>query len=192
MVFFIGSTIFMLGLNLAELLYPGYSVSQNYISDLGATCRSGICNIVQPSAIIFNSSIILTGICVLIGSYILSSKFKSRFLSIFMAFSGIGAICVGIFPEYTGNIHRFAALITFIFGGFSPIAAFRLLKSPISYLSIALGALSLAAIPLYISRQYMGLGQGGMERMIVYPFVLWLLGFGGYLMCGQSLEGRTK
>lgn len=188
MLLFIGSAIFIIGLNLAEQLYPSYNVSTNYISDLGATCRGGICNIIQPSATIFNLSIILTGIGVLCASYILSSEHRARLLSSLMAISGIGAICVGIFPEYTGNIHRLAAYITFIFGGISPIVAFSILKSPMRYLSIILGTLSLASILLYASHRFLGLGPGGMERMVVYPFVLWLLGFGGYLMSGQSIE----
>jgi len=28
---------------------------------------------------------------------------------------------------------------------------------------------------------YLGLGPGGMERMIVYPALMWLAGFGGHL-----------
>jgi hypothetical protein len=28
---------------------------------------------------------------------------------------------------------------------------------------------------------YVGLGVGGMERMIVYPILIWMIGFGGFL-----------
>jgi len=49
---FIGAIQFVLGMLIAEFLYPGYSVSMNYISDLGATCRT-TCIIHQPSASIF-------------------------------------------------------------------------------------------------------------------------------------------
>jgi hypothetical protein len=35
---FVGSAQFIVALTVAEALYPGYSISQNYISDLGATC----------------------------------------------------------------------------------------------------------------------------------------------------------
>ncbi|HPE63889.1 MAG TPA: DUF998 domain-containing protein [Methanothrix sp.] len=174
--------IFQIGLNVAEELYPGYNVSQNYISDLGATCRGTDCHIFQPSATIFNTSIILTGVLSIIAAYLIYSEFKSNILSFLIAFSGIGAMCVGIFPEFTGKIHVIAALITFVSGGLSPIAAFFLLKSPFRYISILLGVITSVALILYITKQYLGLGPGGMERMIVYPFVLWVLGFGGYLM----------
>jgi hypothetical membrane protein len=56
MLFFIAATQFVLGLTIAEALYPGYSVSDNYISDLG----------IGPSAVIFNSSVFLLGLLILI------------------------------------------------------------------------------------------------------------------------------
>ena len=31
------------------------------------------------------------------------------------------------------------------------------------------------------------IGHGGTERMIVYPAMLWMLAFGGYLMAGREL-----
>jgi len=35
---------------------------------------------------------------------------------------------------------------------------------------------------MYIGDIYLSLGPGGMERMIVYPVLLWVIGFSGYLM----------
>jgi hypothetical membrane protein len=46
---FIAASQFILGLIVAEALYPGYSISTNYISDLG----------VGPSSLVFNMSIFL-------------------------------------------------------------------------------------------------------------------------------------
>ncbi|MBU3966041.1 MAG: hypothetical protein KKG76_01510 [Euryarchaeota archaeon] len=57
---FTGAVLVIIGIHLAEFLYPGYSVSGNYISDLGATCRA-TCIVYQPSAFIFNSSLIILG-----------------------------------------------------------------------------------------------------------------------------------
>src|SRR5579875_2759701 len=54
LLLFIGILQFLFSLMAAEFLYPGYSVSQNYISDLGATCRS-TCQIFQPSSSIFHT-----------------------------------------------------------------------------------------------------------------------------------------
>jgi hypothetical membrane protein len=178
---FVGAVIFIIGLNVAEQLYPGYSVSLNSISDLGATCRGTTCHIVQPSATIFNSSIFLSGVLILSSAYFIRREFRTRVLPAFLALSGIGAIGVGIFPEYTGHLHLAAACIAFVFGGLSAIAAYTIEKPPLRYLSVLLGIVTLTAFVLGPFHD-LGLGPGGMERMVAYPFLLWGLGFGGYLM----------
>jgi hypothetical membrane protein len=48
-LFFVAVTQFILGLTMAEALYRGYSVSNNYVSDLG----------VGTSAVLFNSSVFI-------------------------------------------------------------------------------------------------------------------------------------
>lgn len=182
MSFFAAILVLVIGINVAQQLYPGYSVSSNYISDLGATCRDTGCQIIQPSAFIFNSSVFLTGILVCMAAYFIYREFQTSLLSISLAFSGIGAIGVGIFPEYAGLPHYIAAFITFVFGGITLIASYTIVASPLRYFSILLGIATLAALALFISGQYLGLGPGGIERMIVYPFVLGGMTFSGYLM----------
>jgi hypothetical protein len=39
---------------------------------------------------------------------------------------------------------------------------------------------------LFVSGVYFGLGHGGMEKMIVYPVLLWYVGFGGHLMATKE------
>jgi hypothetical protein len=51
-----------------------------------------------------------------------------------------------------------------------------------SYFSLGAGVMTLVATVLYVNGIYLGLGPGGMERMVVYPVLLWSIGFGGYLM----------
>jgi len=34
---------------------------------------------------------------------------------------------------------------------------------------------------------FLGLGPGGMERMIVYPALMWLAGFGGHLVTKREI-----
>ena len=36
------------------------------------------------------------------------------------------------------------------------------------------------------------IGHGGAERMIVYPAMLWLMAFGGYLMAGPSAASSAQ
>lgn len=76
---FIGAVQFVAGMNIAEFLYPGYSVSGNYISDLG---------ILQPSASIFNASVIILGLLVLLSSYFLRLCFNSFIVPLLFAVAG--------------------------------------------------------------------------------------------------------
>jgi hypothetical membrane protein len=179
---FTGIAIFIIGLNIAEQLYPDYSASLNYVSDLGATCHSTNCETIQPSAMIFNSSIFLAGIFVAVAAYLIHSEFNSRVFSFSLALSGIGTMCVGIFPESAGHIHALAALIAFTFGGLSAITAFAFLRPLFSYVSVLFGVMALIALALLILHIDMGLGPGGIERLVIYPILIWAIGFGGYLM----------
>ena len=177
---FIASVQCVLGIIIAEALYPGYSTSENYISDLG----------VGPSALIFNSSVFLLGVIAAAGTYFIQRTLGSRLFSVLLILTGVGAMGVGLFPETFGILHAIPSLITFLFGGLSAIMSYKLQKPPLSYFSVMLGALSLVALVLFGSGTYLGLGKGGMERMIAYPTLLWGVGFGGYLI-GYSRDTAT-
>jgi len=186
---FVGGSQFVLGMLIAEALYPGYSISQNYVSDLGA----------GPSALIFNSSVFLLGLMVLASAYFIQRSFSNRLVTGLLILAGLGAMGVGIFPENYPAMHEIVSDIAFIFGGIAPIAAYRLVRKPFSYLSVMLGVLSLSALVLLsaeytfgLGEQYLlGLGPGGMERMIVCPILLWEVTFGGHLMASPQHRAQT-
>lgn len=178
---FVAVTQFILGLIISEALYSDYSISTNYISDLG----------VGPSSIIYNSSVFLLGLLLMIGTYFLAHALKEYTVLILMIIlASIGAMGVGIFTEDFGVIHGVLSLIVFLFGGLSAIFSvvcshihkFKLLKMPFSVISVILGAMCLGALILFIGKIDLGLGTGGMERMIAYPVLMWGAGFGVYLI----------
>ncbi len=173
---FAGAAEFMLSMLVSEAIRPSYSVSTNYISDLG----------VGVSAPIFNSSIIALGILLAISAYLLMRGIDSRVFPVLIFLTGLGAAGVGIFPETTGAPHSLFALVAFLFGGLTAIYSYRLIGSIFGYLSIVLGVLSLIALVMYATGHYGALHRGGMERLIVYPTILWALGFGGCLQSGSS------
>jgi len=191
-LFFIAATQFILCLIIAEALYPGYSVSGNYISDLG----------VGPSAIVFNSSVFLLGLLLLAGTYFLrhSPNFKTVNMMLFLM--AIGAMGVGVFTKDFTLAHGAVSSAAFFFAGLSAITSFKVLPKPLSLISIVLGAITLTALALfsagiiasgsitsntaYDSTFYLGLGPGGMERMIIYPALMWLAAFGGHLITKQE------
>lgn len=176
-LFFIAASQFVLGLVVAEASYPNYSISGNHISDLG----------VGPSSIIFNSSVFLLGLLLIVGAYFFQRAFNSKTLTVFLVLTGIGAMGVGGFTENSGTIHSVVSFIAFLFGGLSAIFSFKLLKIPFSLLAVVLGLMTLGSLVLYGSKIYLGLGSGGMERMVVYPILMWGAGFGGHLIaCPQK------
>ena len=178
---FIGGVQCLIGIVVAEALYPGYSVSTNYISDLGATCRT-TCIIEQSASAVFDSTVILLGLFVIGAAYLLYRSSKKMILPLLLILSAIGSIGVGVFPETTGILHAIVSLIVFLFGGLSAIASYGILEPPIGFLAVGLGALTLLALILFSSGYYLGIGPGGMETMIAYPALLWLVGFGAYLI----------
>jgi hypothetical membrane protein len=174
--FFIAATQFFLGLLIAEALYPGYSIAQNYISDLG----------VGPSALIFNTSVFLLGVIMIVGTYFFHRTFHIKVFTVFLIVAALGSMGVGVFTENSEPMHSTASLLVFLFGSLSAIYSFRVMKLPFSLISIFLGVMSLFALVLFATQQYLGLGVGGMERMIVYPILMWTIGFSGYLFASPE------
>jgi hypothetical membrane protein len=170
--FFIAASQFILGLVVAEALYPGYSISTNYISDLG----------VGPSSTIFNVSIFLVGLLSIIGTYFLHRAFHDRVITLLLTIAALAAMNVGIFTENSEPMHTIASAFVFLFGGLSATVSYRLMKHPFSIIVIILGMMSLFASIFFIGKNYLGLGVGGMERMIAYPILIWMIGAGGFLV----------
>src|SRR5205807_1064808 len=155
----VGTTQFAIGMIIAEAVDPSYSVSTNYISDLG----------VRAGAVIFNTSIILLGITILATSWLLLRAFKDPILMIPVLLAGVGAVGVGVFTEAFGFLHTIVSFITFLFAGLSAILAFLILRPPLSYVSLFLGFGSLAALGLLILNNCLGIVTGGVERGTVSP-----------------------
>ena len=179
-----GVTILM-GIITAEALYPStFTTGGNEISDLGGT-RPPDSRIFQPSAAIFDVSMIAIGILVIAASWFVDRAFGRRSVTIPMTVLGIGALGVGLFPGNTGNPHAIFAMVTFVAGGVAAISAARVASGPFRLVSLVLGAASLVTLVTYMvvgdAGPMASLGIGGVERWIVYPVVLWVVAFGGYL-----------
>lgn len=176
MILVVASVQLLFLVNIAEFLYPGYSVSSNYISDLGVGP--------SPSREIFTLGVLVFGLLVLLVAARLYGRRESH-LWLFFAISGIGAVGVAVFNEDTGAPHVVFSLLAFLFGNLAAIYAFTKTKPLFSYFSLVLGLAGLAALVLLGAGEYLGLGPGGMERIIFYAGILWALAYGARL---QGLE----
>jgi hypothetical membrane protein len=160
---------------IAECLYPGYSISNNYISDLGVGP--------EPSRTLFTASIVIFGACILAASLLFLRGGSDRTFVICLALAGIGSIGVGLFNEIDHTyLHRISAFLAFGFGAAAVLFSMRISRPPFTYISLVLGTVSLSALVLFLTTNYLGLGPGGMERMIAYPIIFWAIAFGAYLM----------
>jgi hypothetical membrane protein len=187
---FLAVTLFVLGVIVSEALYSGYSISGNYLSDLG----------VGPSGLIFNVSSFLMGLLLVFGAYFLQRAFRFTLLTVTLVLAGIGLMGVGIFTEDILAIHNVAGSLFFLFSGLSALFAvvcsyvhgFKLMKMPFSVIAVILGLMELGGFALFLGRIHFGLGVGGMQRMVIYPVLLWLVGFGGYLMVQPDRPNTQK
>ena len=179
---FLGCSQFLIAMIVASSLYPGYSISRNYISDLGTTCRGGVCIVFQPSSTIFNISSILLGAFLIAGSLYIKKGGWDQIFYTLLLIAGIGAMGVGIFPASYGVFITISASIAFIFGTSASIASYRVLAGAARTASLIMGILAIIFLALFITGYHIGLGPGGIERILAYLELLFGVMVGGYLM----------
>ncbi len=174
LILFLAGVQMIICLMLAEATYPGYSISENAISDLG----------VGPTAPywIFNGSVFIFGLMAIYAGYLLDTEYGKRLNAIMLVIAGIGAMGVGVFHEDLGAIHVLMAFLAFFFGGLAAILSYKMVKPPFAYVSIILGFITIAFLVMIGLGVHSWIGFGGVERMVFYPEMLWAVGFGGYLM----------
>ena len=187
LLFAIGVVQFVIAVVVSEAIYPGYSLGQQWMSDLGDWSKAG------NYAAIFNTSAILYGLFIIAGAYYTQRVVKNRLFTSLLAICGIGSILGGVVAlNISFLVHGFFGLVTFVFGAASAVMLYRFEKKPLSYVSVILGAVAFLAIVFTALGErgfgsYLGLGLGSMERLIIYPLLLCLLGYGAYLI-GDSSE----
>jgi hypothetical membrane protein len=185
--------VLLMGIITAETKYPVFRhyTTRQEISDLGGI-RHPHELVTQPSAMIFDTIMLIAGALLLAGAFVLWQLYRDRLLTVAAALFGAGAFLVGIFPGNT-TPHWFVALIAFVFSALTAIAAFRVTSAPFRYISLFVGLLSLVALvagELGDNSYFVkSIGIGGTERWQVFPIILWLACYGGYLLAS---EHRTQ
>jgi hypothetical membrane protein len=171
---------------------PSYSLTQNYISDLGAVhCGTfGGHYICSPWYLVFDISIVLFGALLIVGVLLIPTAFPTRRsrtigLGLFV-FAGLGAVGVGLSPEDVNlAVHRSVALCAFAGGALALIvlgfAMFRDTRwDGFRGYTMLSGLFALVALILYVARSWQwgglwaDLGDGGIERLIAAPILLWI------------------
>lgn len=177
--------VILMGIVTAESQYPfPYTTYDNEISDLGAT-RPPDSVTHQPSAAIFNGTMLVSGAMILAAAYFLRRASMPKKTWVTAGLLGLGVFGVGVFPGNYSGIHPLFALLAFVSGGLAGVLAAASLPAPFRYVSAILGATALGSLVIAMAGDATPLvdelGDGGIERWVAYPVVLWLVAFGGYL-----------
>ena len=179
LVFFALAAQFMTVVMLASSMAPAYDFGAGAISDLG---------VIPATALLFNRSLAAVGVLNSLGAYVLPAVRERVWLFALYVIAGVGAIGAAVFPLDRGGLHSIFALVAFLFFNLQAIGSGAVLRGPMRWLSVAAGVIGLVfVVVMFIGdggnpAVFGAIGHGGAERMIVYPAMLWMLAFGGYLM----------
>lgn len=179
-----------MGIITGEAVYPAtYTTHDNEVSDLGAT-RPPNSIIRQPSARIFNGTMLVAGVLIIVGAEGLRAAPSPKRAWVPVALLGIGVLGVGIFPGNRAPMHGMFAMLAFVSGGLGGVLMAKVTPSPFRWMSLLLGGTALGALLVAmlgdLTPLWDELGDGGVERWVVYPVALWMVLAGGYLASGTT------
>ena len=176
----IGSAQFLVVMMLGEASAPGYSMHENAISDLGT---------IDETRLVFCASLFAIGLLNVFAGYLYFKVHGDRKLVVVFALGGIGAMGAGLIPlDSSLGVHGLFALLAFLFIGLEAILCGRLVEDPLRTISFVTGALGLIFLVVMVLVDSGSIdpdgsiGHGGVERMIAFPVLIWMLVFGGHLM----------
>ncbi|MDQ2751149.1 MAG: DUF998 domain-containing protein [Pseudonocardiales bacterium] len=194
---FSGAAAVLMGIITAEALYPAaahYNTHTSTVSDLAAMRPDNI--VQQPSAMIFNVTMILAGLAFAVSAYLLQREGGGRRLTIPLALLGCGMIGVGFVPGNHLALHTLFAMTAFVSGGVGALltakshtGALRAIYRSLgiaSLTSLAVGSLLIEWAP--VAR----FGEGAAERWVIYPVVFWVIALGVTLVTANERKAGDE
>jgi hypothetical membrane protein len=181
---------FMTVIMLAAAMVPSYDFRAAAISGLG---------VFPETVFLFNMSLVLVGVLNLAGGYLFYRTHGKRWLVAIFARAGIGAVGAELFPLDAGGLRGLFALLAFPLFNVQALGTATRLRGAVQALSVLAGGIGLVFVVLMAlgdagnAAAFGPIGHGGTERMIVYPVMLWLVAFGGYLLAkSEGLDVPTQ
>ena len=174
-------TVIMLGASIA----PGYDVNGGAISDLG---------VIGETALLFNVSLVVVGVLNVAAGLLLYRASGRRTILAVFGVAGLGAFGAGLVSLDVSGLHGIFALAAFLFFNIEAILIGAVVSGPMRAVSWIAGLLGIGFVVLMVIGDagnpgvFGAIGHGGAERMIVYPVMLWLMAFGGYLMAAGPVK----
>ncbi|CAM5711092.1 hypothetical protein SALBM135S_01631 [Streptomyces alboniger] len=170
-----------------------YSWARNNISDLGnAHCALQpepepryICS---PEHGLMNASFVVLGVLLVVGVALTRGVLWRRGRAavsarLLLVCAGAGFVLAGLAPaDVNENQHVLGALLIMAAGNIGlAMAGFAMAEhvpTSLRWGTSLLGVTAITAFGLFLSRNYLGLGMGGMERVAAFPLLFWALAVG--------------
>jgi hypothetical membrane protein len=182
-----------------------YSLTGNYISDLGntacgpftlATYHARVCS---PLHAVMNATFVVSGLLALLGAVLTRRAWPPRRLSgaglVLLGLGGVGQAVAGLRPENVDlGLHSLGALFGIAGSNVGVVllgcAVWRA-RLGFGIVSVLVGAVGLVSFVMTAAAPEAGLAVGAVERLAVYPMVLWMIGTGTVLLRSASRRGSS-
>ncbi|SHM94457.1 DUF998 domain-containing protein [Cryptosporangium aurantiacum] len=153
-----------------------FSWADNNISDLGmVSCGTWgdparyVCSPWHP---LMNAVFVVNGVLIAIGVVL---GLRGRAARGLLLAAAVGCVLVGYAPaDVDENLHVLGAVLVFLLGNAGMIAARSVTRGP-RWLPVLFGVVGLVATGLHLSKQGLGLGVAGMERLALFPLFVWFV-----------------
>jgi hypothetical membrane protein len=185
--------------------HPSFSWATNNISDLGnVTC--GLWDTTRPRQVCspwhtaMNVSMIATGLLialgVLLGRQVLGRGTAARATQVLVSAGAGGYVLAGLYPaDVNENNHFLAALLLFVVGNAGMLTAAPARRSPLLAsmrgVSLLLGLTGVTGTVLFLAQVDLGFSVGGMERVAVFPMLVWTFVAGLQILRGPATNVRS-
>lgn len=175
---------------------PSYSWAAHNISDLGnVTC--GLWDTTRPRYVcspwhgVMNAGLVLTGVLLAAGAILAWPGRWSRVL-LLLAFSGYAL--AGLFPaDRNENGHFLGAVLILVIGNLGLLAAARAVEGWAREWTLVMAGLAILGTGLFFTQRGLGIGVGGMERIAVFPLLIWAAATGIQTLASSSaLSGVSR
>lgn len=159
-----------------------FSWADSTISDLGRTSASwhGL----------MNATLLLTAVLLTVGAV---SLLRGRLARVLLLLTSLGYALAGLYPvDVNENAHFVGGLLILLSGNASMVFAAYALRDelrPWLWLrdwTLILAAIAIMGTVLFFARQGMGIGVGGMQRIAVFPLLVWATVVGLQTKVGSS------
>jgi len=172
---------------------PAFDWTWHNISDLG-NVSCGVWDTSRPRLVcspwhdVMNVALVVTGLLLVAGVLLVRPGPRSARVSLVLGFAGL-ALAGAVPADVDEELHVLAALLIFVCGNVGLIVVGCSRRSRWRVPALVSGVLGVVATVLFLAQQGAGVGVGTMERLAVFPPVVWACWAGWRLLSAVPLRG---